>query len=198
MNAAYMDHLADLIGFKSYNDYLLSDHWKSFCASVRSDCCWCCNRKGGQIQVHHVNYANLGKESEEDVITVCGGCHKAIHALCKNGTSLSDAHFVRRKQFRRNPKAAKAEWVSWFKLLNKSKRQTLAQLKLFLVNKGLSDDNGATEKAFKLGFVQIQDGKERWNRHAYIGMMMAHAKVEKLRRQGKPIHSAQLARALCS
>ncbi len=87
-------------------------------------------------------------------------------------------------------------WVPWQKLLNKSLKQTLTELQVFLNEKGLMEGNNATEKAYELNFVREENGKERWNLDKYIKMMKADKKRNKLREQGKRIHPALTRRAL--
>jgi len=88
------------------------------------------------------------------------------------------------------------KWVTWFDLLNKSKHQTINQLKTFLIEKGLSDGNQATSEAFKFGFVRLIEGKEKWNKKKYLEMMQADKKLKKLQGQGrKEIHPMVYMRA---
>lgn len=87
-------------------------------------------------------------------------------------------------------------WVSWFTLLNKSKRQTLDELRAFLIDKGLSDGLRATDKAYRLGFVRHRDGKERWNRRKYIAMMQSEKKQRKTEERGGTVHPMTRRRAL--
>ena len=88
-------------------------------------------------------------------------------------------------------------WVSWFKLLNKSKKQTPGQLRAFLEAKGLVQKHQATTKAIKLGFARrTADGTERWHLKKYINMMQADKKLKKLQARGVPIKPPYYYRAL--
>lgn len=193
--STFMDLLARRVGYKSYNIYLQSEHWKSFCKSVICKSCYCCG-KSADLQVHHKTYKNLGKEIPDDVVTVCDKCHVDIHELARNGIHLSEAHHVYKQQVARTPDKDKSRWVSFLKLVNRSAKQTIEQLRGFLIEKGLSDGERATELAYKLGFVKLIEGHEKWHRDRYINMMQADKKYKKLKEQGKTVHRAILRRAL--
>jgi hypothetical protein len=72
------------LGFRSYDEYLRSDHWRK----VRRRCrkvealrrCYIC-RSENDIQLHHRNYTFLGREgaSEAHLIALCGFHHQALH-----------------------------------------------------------------------------------------------------------------------
>lgn len=81
-----------------------------------------------------------------------------------------------------------SQWVSWFKLLNLSKHQTLDQLRAFLIEKGLSDGYQATPEALAKGYARVIDGKERWHRAKYIRLMKSSKKVKN---NPKSYHSNQ-------
>lgn len=67
---------------KNYLDYLQSDGWKEkrqLRLQKDSFKCQLCG-KDNNLQVHHLNYRNLGKENiDHDIITLCEGCHKIAH-----------------------------------------------------------------------------------------------------------------------
>jgi len=180
----YMNYLARRVGYATYDKYLHGEHWMLFSEGMRKKSCECC-RRTENLQIHHITYDRLGEELPFDVVTVCGTCHIAIHEIASNGTPLNRAHIVykQKKNSRR-----KNEWVSWFKLLNNSKKETLDHLRSFLVERGLSDGEKATDKAFRLGFVKDEEGKERWNVKKYIKMMQADKKIKKCLAHGKDVH----------
>lgn len=196
----YMDYLANRIGYTTYNEYLKSDHWLVFSKGVRRRICYCCGKRNLDLQVHHTTYERLGKEMPFDVETVCGGCHVAIHEITKSGTSLEKAHIVYRQYVneRRKKKQKAKQWVIWFRLVNKAKHQTLNQLKAFLTEKGLLDGKNASDKAYRMGFVRLEDGKEKWHLKKYVEMMQADNKLKKLQEQGKEIHLIVRRRALAN
>src|SRR6266404_4544864 len=33
------------------------------------------------LEVHHLTYERLGRESDDDLLAVCNGCHKLFHGL---------------------------------------------------------------------------------------------------------------------
>lgn len=84
------------LGFNSYKDYLLGAHWVKFrkeIISSRKICQHCCSKKN--LNIHHKNYNNLGKETNEDVIILCNNCHSRFHKKekwkkkMKNGEDLN-------------------------------------------------------------------------------------------------------------
>jgi len=40
--------------------------------------CQRCNRRGG-LEVHHLNYERVGREKDNDLVTLCDRCHNDIH-----------------------------------------------------------------------------------------------------------------------
>ena len=181
MPSSYLNYRARCIGYPSYTAYLQSPQWRMFREQVKANACYCCGSRGADLQVHHTNYDHLGAEKPEDVMTVCNACHEAIHGKVKNGGDLETAHEQHALATTTNDrvKPKKQEWVSWFELLNKSKHQSLAELRTFLVDQGLSDGKRATQKAYGRGLVRLIDGKERWNIRKYIRIMQADKKRKK-------------------
>lgn len=199
----YMDYLARCIGYESYNKYLKSEHWLLFSEGIRSRRCFCCH-SNKDLHVHHTDYSRLGQELPTDVVTVCGNCHQVIHDMVREGqTSLQNAHWVlsnRRKKERGCTKKGHKKWVSnWRQLLNKSKGQTITDLQSFLEEKGLlvAGPPWATDKAYRLGFAKMVEGKLMWNLPKYISMMQADKKLKKELEKGKPVHPALRQRSLC-
>ncbi len=63
-----------------YHRYLDTRHWKRFRASVMilaEHRCGDCN--GQATDIHHLSYANLGRETHFDVIPLCADCHMKRH-----------------------------------------------------------------------------------------------------------------------
>jgi hypothetical protein len=78
---------------KEYKTYLQTNHWKQFRRKTVTNKCWNCGM-GGKMNLHHTTYDNLYHETFMDVITLCEGCHHAVHKLIKSGTQkLATAHF---------------------------------------------------------------------------------------------------------
>lgn len=86
------------IGFKRYQEYLASEHWKktkdawyaskNFHGQVCS--AYGCS-KTFHLSLHHKTYARLGQEQLSDLVLVCDEHHKQIHKLEKRGMPLPKA-----------------------------------------------------------------------------------------------------------
>jgi len=64
-----------------YKEYLQTFHWKEFRKKVlkRYSCkCQLCGH-GGELNVHHNNYAHRGEEDYKDVLLLCKICHSKFH-----------------------------------------------------------------------------------------------------------------------
>jgi hypothetical protein len=78
-----------LVGFVSfiltmnklqYKEYLNSEHWVNFRKEVyskRKRCQKCCSKV--KLNIHHITYDNLGKETHDDVLVLCNVCHFKGH-----------------------------------------------------------------------------------------------------------------------
>lgn len=67
-----------------YREYLRSDHWLRFRASVlkkRGLICEQCNTQQVSVDLHHLTYVRLGEERESDVEVLCRDCHKIRHGI---------------------------------------------------------------------------------------------------------------------
>lgn len=97
-------------GFKSYDDYLVSDDWKkikkkfyksSYCSKINGtpSCSVCKSPK--RPNVHHTTYKNLGNEKMSDLLLVCNPCHNLIHAVLNIKSykkyNLSNGHKLTKK-----------------------------------------------------------------------------------------------------
>lgn len=63
---------------EAYRWYLKSPEWKErrLKALIRADYrCERCNKFGLELQVHHLSYANLGHERDDELQVVCVPCH---------------------------------------------------------------------------------------------------------------------------
>jgi 5-methylcytosine-specific restriction endonuclease McrA len=64
-----------------YDSYLHSQLWRArrwqWIAQARGRCQHCGHR--GDLTVHHLTYARLGRERDEDVQVLCWPCHHARH-----------------------------------------------------------------------------------------------------------------------
>ncbi len=64
-----------------YLDYIASDIWKAIAGEARENAnnkCQLCNSPE-KLRVHHRTYERLGKELQEDLITLCSDCHEKFH-----------------------------------------------------------------------------------------------------------------------
>ena len=63
---------------KTYRMYLRSEKWQAIRLEALRyyfhRCCICGARKN--LQIHHINYEHLFKETMEDLTVLCGACHK--------------------------------------------------------------------------------------------------------------------------
>lgn len=65
-----------------YGDYLETDHWFHFkkeAIKFFGHKCQLCNSNTNEIHIHHKTYENRGRETFNDVIPLCDGCHKLVH-----------------------------------------------------------------------------------------------------------------------
>jgi hypothetical protein len=71
---------------EEYRQYLESPHWKNFRKKVYSliKHCGACGSKG-QLNIHHISYSKLWKETLDDVVVLCGECHAHLHNSEKMG-----------------------------------------------------------------------------------------------------------------
>jgi len=71
------------IGYKNYDSYLTSDHWKNIRASMKSriiEGCQCGVKKN--LVIHHKNYSCLGNEDlNKDLVVLCWRCHRDAHGF---------------------------------------------------------------------------------------------------------------------
>lgn len=78
-------------GLWTYAEYLKSDQWDVVCSEYKKNYCQKCDvdnlvicyecefKTFIPLNLHHLNYDNLGNESKDDVITLCDECHSQIH-----------------------------------------------------------------------------------------------------------------------
>lgn len=73
----------EALGFETYQEYLLSEFWeqkrKWILECFENKCSKCSSTKN--LQVHHLNYNNIGNEGGNDVIILCRKCHKKEHGI---------------------------------------------------------------------------------------------------------------------
>lgn len=61
--------------------YLKSSKWQSIRQSILDRDNHQCQHCGSteHLEIHHINYYNLGDEHPSDLVTLCATCHNAIH-----------------------------------------------------------------------------------------------------------------------
>lgn len=83
---------------QEYLAYLKTDKWKGIAhkrMTIDNFTCQMCGTNGtpaNVLQVHHMSYRYLGNEENriyEDLVTVCGQCHKLIHRLMSRKTGVN-------------------------------------------------------------------------------------------------------------
>jgi hypothetical protein len=90
------------LGYGSYREYLESDHWRALRARYRASrlpqrCLGC---DSPHFQLHHRSYTRLGCELLEDLLPLCGDCHKRVHEFARAwGTQVQHTHYMLRKIF---------------------------------------------------------------------------------------------------
>ena len=70
------------LGFKNYNEYLYSQHWREFRLNFlqsKGFKCEVCGIFSTSLNVHHKSYKRIGREQFNDVKALCEDCHKEIH-----------------------------------------------------------------------------------------------------------------------
>lgn len=83
-NWANIEAIAQRQGFKHYNDYLESNHWRFLRKSKLDEtysCCVCC--ASGPLAVHHINYRELLDVLLTDLEVLCMECHDVFHMACR-------------------------------------------------------------------------------------------------------------------
>ncbi len=78
-----IEQLAIKAGFKSYQDYLRSDHWRELrqrSGVILNPCCVC--RSKSRV-AHHIRYRNLIDVLPEDLVGICCECHDDFHMACR-------------------------------------------------------------------------------------------------------------------
>ena len=76
----------DVLGFKSYEAYLASPHWKEFRVRYAKDenqRHYCLHCKDVNYILHHITYERLGEELITDVMSLCPKCHDRLHFRIK-------------------------------------------------------------------------------------------------------------------
>lgn len=85
MSKNNLDNSVQTFGYKNYADYLASDCWRNFKEkyknSTREQFCLKCGDPN--FHLHHLTYDRICRERLEDVVPLCGDCHRREHELDK-------------------------------------------------------------------------------------------------------------------
>lgn len=90
--------MTDDIESYDYNSYIESDAWKEKARHIRERDgyrCRICGCSDDALEVHHITYANLYQEQDDDLITVCHSCHEKItesRRSIKDGVKARNAY----------------------------------------------------------------------------------------------------------
>jgi hypothetical protein len=65
----------------SYTDYLQTDAWKERARAAKDRAGWRCAvcPSGVNLEAHHRTYERVGCELPEDLVVLCGWCHRRHH-----------------------------------------------------------------------------------------------------------------------
>jgi 5-methylcytosine-specific restriction endonuclease McrA len=74
-------------GYRSYSDYLRSDHWADVkrryrASKLNKGRCHSCREKK-PCDLHHRTYKRLGEERLTDLFLLCRDCHSELHRLVR-------------------------------------------------------------------------------------------------------------------
>lgn len=69
------------MGLSSLGQYYETAHWRAFRERFRKSSCARCGKGRRKLELHHLTYERLGRETAFDVETLCDACHRAIHGL---------------------------------------------------------------------------------------------------------------------
>lgn len=67
-----------------YDDYLRTDQWRTLADAVKrrdKGCCRDCGEAKPDLHAHHLTYATIGRESMDDLRTLCDACHGKRHGV---------------------------------------------------------------------------------------------------------------------
>ena len=78
---------------RHYSAYMRSPEWARKRAATLNRQGRYCRSCGTteQLHVHHRSYANLGRETNADLVVLCETCHTGVHQLTEAGLTLAEA-----------------------------------------------------------------------------------------------------------
>jgi len=69
---------------KFYSDYLQSAKWKTRATQTKRDHPYCAKCGSvNSLNCHHLSYAHIGNESDDELIVLCKTCHERTHGIGK-------------------------------------------------------------------------------------------------------------------
>lgn len=90
----------------TYKEYLLTKHWlkrkADYLRKHKKECTMCGNKY--YIQVHHVDYKNLGDEKDEDLVALCKRCHDKLHKNISKATDSKVLSYISKMENARKDK----------------------------------------------------------------------------------------------
>jgi uncharacterized radical SAM superfamily Fe-S cluster-containing enzyme len=119
-----LDTTVQKIGYRDYNHYLRSTHWKSVRKRLLKSklvkrnlkdepVCECCYRNDIQLHIHHKTYKSLGKEKLMHLALVCELCHSLIHQIVlTKPTTLWKASMFASRAMKKERLEREATWTT--------------------------------------------------------------------------------------
>ncbi len=103
------------LGYSGYYEYLYSPHWENIKSSFREGhspkCFICASPK--RLNLHHINYTNLGREKDEDLCWLCKTHHTYTHRMCKlHDVPLRRAHLILLRWYNSNDRRIKSLYTN--------------------------------------------------------------------------------------
>ena len=77
------EDLWPVVQFNAYKDYLNDKSWNARRSKSLKRGNYLCSRCGStrDLNVHHLTYARIGQEEQDDLIVLCRRCHSIVHGL---------------------------------------------------------------------------------------------------------------------
>ena len=90
-----------------YQEYIHSKRWEQQKKKLKANSCDKCGFKY-ELDLHHLNYDNLGEEKTSDVSTLCRRCHRDIHYEQRKGevseTMIRQNYQVTEREYKQHDK----------------------------------------------------------------------------------------------
>jgi len=158
----------------TYTEYMKSDEWaerKTRYYSTHDKSCVACG-SFDLVDLHHMTYANLKAEKDEDLTSLCETCHTQYHAIYENPSKIDTKKFISAKQaywggkeiFLRNQDLIKERInkvaIKWMPVLNHIYKTVKSPQYDMMPYKAKRDLQLATAEIFNI-FEAIPDGAVR-------------------------------------